>query len=89
MEMNVKSRNLGISDSTHLVDKFQEKGDLEIGFKLEDWAFLLSLAIAATLVIIPGVGLMGFVYAVPVLTFASIRSLFKAPEELLLNYETR
>jgi len=68
---------------------FRKNGDLEIGFKLEDWAFLLSLAIAATLVIIPGVGLMGFVYAVPVFTFASIRSLFKAPEELLLDYETR
>jgi len=68
---------------------FRKEGDEKIEFKPEDWAFLLSLAIAAALVIVPGVGLMGFVYAVPVFTFASIRSLFKAHEELLLEYGTK
>ncbi len=68
---------------------FRREGEIEIGFRLEDWAFLLSLAIAAILVIIPGVGLMGFVYAVPVFIFSSIRSLFKAPEELLLEHDAR
>jgi hypothetical protein len=68
---------------------FRKEGEIEIGFKLEDWTFLLSLAIAAILVIVPGMGLMGFVYAVPVFIFSSVRSLFKAPEELLLEHEAR
>ena len=68
---------------------FRKKGDVLLEFRLEDWAFLISLTIAAILVTVPKIGLMGFVYAEPVFIFSSIRSLFNAPMELLLGYETR
>jgi len=66
---------------------FSKKGSIIIEFKAEDWVFAVSLAIAAFLVIVPGVGLDGFVFALPFFTFASLRSLYSAPEEFLFEYE--
>ncbi len=66
---------------------FSKKGSIIVEFKTEDWVFSASLAIAAFLVIFPGIGLEGFVFALPFFTFASLRSLYSAPEEFLFEYE--
>lgn len=51
-----------------------------------DWAFIISFAAAALSVLVNGVGVLGFVAAIPVWIGAGLKSLYDAPNWLPSNF---
>ncbi len=63
--------------------KFKSNEKVIVEQRIEDWVVIFALALASILVIIPHIGLLGFVYITPVLILAGTKSLFDSPEEII------